>query len=155
MAKNGHLLKLTAEEVWDYLSDQRWHTVGEVAASFEVCKATVRSRINVLQEAGHCLVCGRDGWRLIDDTNIDKETAEEWNRAAEWIRASLGRLATIAKPMKKRSIMAAIRRALPTTPGERQTLRAIGVMLQRVVDAALIEEEDDESDARVSRSKAS
>ena len=134
-------LKLTVEDVWDYMSDEQFHTIADIAREFEVCAATARSRITMLQEQGYCLVCDQRGWLLIDDTNIDDETIDAYMRSATWIKGTLGRLATISKPMTRRKLISAIRQALPSTQDERRALRSLGVYLQRVIDAADIGDE--------------
>ena len=140
--KNGRSQKVTADEIWEYLSDEDWHKVGELAKNYKVCNATIRNKISILQEAGFCLLPGRDGWKLVDETSFDDETCKAYFRVQKWISGLLMKLAKTAEPMMKRQIVAAIRKALPSTKGDRKVLREFSVLMRRVIDAADIEDDD-------------
>ena len=139
---DNRVYKVTVDEVWDYLNDGDWHTNKELCEQFDVAPKTIKKKIVILQTVGNCILFGNDGYKLIDDTSIDEDVAIAWKRNAIWVKGTLLSQARISKTMNTKSIVSALRKALPSVPEERRGLRQSAVALQRVIDASEIEFDD-------------
>ena len=142
MSNGNGYTKVTVGEVFDYIEDGQWHTKKEMAEHFDVSTKTISLKIKTLQVSGFCILFGNKGSKLIDENSIDEDAAVSWERNAIWIKGTLSRLADISKPMHKRSIVTSVRKCLPSTPDDRRELRKFAVTLQRVIDAADIDEDE-------------
>jgi hypothetical protein len=87
---------------------------------------------------------GAKGLKLIDDTRIDDNVADEWRYMVSWAKGTLEGLATVAEPMNKPKLIRALRQALPADRVTRKQLRSASVTLTRLIEAAYIEGEEDE-----------
>jgi biotin operon repressor len=139
MSDSDKRVKVTPDEVWDALADGQWHTNQELCGQFGVANGTIKKNVAILQAVGHCILFGQGGYCLIDDTFVSENGATTWKRNAGWIKGVLGSIARTAIPMHKKGIVTAVRRALPADPEERRGIRQFAVTLQRVIDAAEIE----------------
>jgi biotin operon repressor len=135
---------LASTEVLEVLLDEEWHTANDLAEQFGVIAPTVRNKIRELRSAGWPIMPGAKGLKLIDDTRIDDNVADEWRYMVSWAKGTLEGLATVAEPMNKPKLIRALRQALPADRVTRKQLRSASVTLTRLIEAAYIEGEEDE-----------
>jgi len=137
----GRKQSVTKEEIFDYLSDKRWHTKLEIAASYEVCPSTVSKRIKELVIDGWGIITGSLGYMLTEPADItDEDMARAIERMVNYMVGIVARQALNAKPMKR--LMAAARKMLPKTKDERMIVRKYLVQLTHLIDWQESEDED-------------
>jgi DeoR/GlpR family transcriptional regulator of sugar metabolism len=125
--------KLRKEEVYKYLADSKWHTIGEMAVHFSVEPDTIRRRLRELVSDQLNLIIGRQGYRLLRPKDIQSQAdAIEVETMLRWIIQSVSRLALSGKSTKQ--LAAAASKFLPKTDGERARLRASFVRITHLID---------------------
>lgn len=128
----GRPIKVSPEQVFEYLSDGDWHTVAEMAEAMDCGHATIRNRLRDLLDDGFMVLKGRAGARLVDGENMDQVTIEEIGAMLHWLFKSVSSMTHHAVPVKK--MLPEIRKALPRTKSERQYLRSITVRITHLID---------------------
>ena len=137
----GRKKSINKEEVFDFLSDKKWHTKFEVAASFGVHPSTISKRVRDLVIDGWGIMTGLKGYMLTEPTDItDEDIARAVQRMTNYMVGVVARQALNAKPMKR--LMAAARKMLPKTQEERMIVRKYLVQLTHLIDWQEAEDED-------------
>jgi|ETNvirnome_2_300_1030623.scaffolds.fasta_scaffold01903_8 biotin operon repressor len=125
-------VRVTKEQVYDFLSDKEWHKRKEIARTFKVTTRTISSRMTELARDGVSLINGKDGYRFVEPDDVDDEIAQDIERMARWVVGIVSRQALSAKPMKK--LMTRARKLLPQDKEERLIVRKYLVQLTHLID---------------------
>ena len=130
--KNGRPRKIEREDVFDILADGMWHKTCAIAGELEVCKATIRGRVNELLDEGFMILNGPGGIKLIDKDDVDEDSTNEILTTIGWMFAIVGAMARRAIPAKK--FLPLVRKNLPKTREEKQYLRGLMVRVTHLID---------------------
>ena len=124
---------VTKEQIYHYLKDNEWHTIGELAREYHCDNETIRSRLRELVHDQVSLIVGQQGYRLLRPQDMrDVDDAREVEQMISWIINSVSRLAMSGKSMKQLASSAA--KFLPKSEGERQRLRSSFVKITHLID---------------------
>lgn len=127
------------EEVFDILSDKKWHTTAAMAEELGVSSPTIGNRVKGLVADGWPVLAGRNGYCLVEAEDItDEEEAREIERMMRRMVAIVMRQALVAKPMKR--LAARARKLLPKSKEERGIIRRYLVQLTHLIDFQDIED---------------
>lgn len=135
----SRMQEITKEDVYDYMSDNNWHTVGDIALAQGCCKATVREKLKLLAKDKQPMISGNDGIKLVDADTLDEDIAREVEKMTRWMIAIVTRQALTAKPIKK--LMLEARKLLPKSKEDKQTIRRYLVQLTHLIDFNEIDED--------------
>ena len=136
----GRPVKISTEQVYEYLSDGEWHTTADIATAMDCAPETIRKRVKDLLDDSHLVIKGPRGVKLADDTALDTETIDEIGAMLKWVFAGVGSMAKHAVPVKK--VMPQIRKSLPKTTRERDYLRSVMVKVTHLIDWESIDDLD-------------
>lgn len=124
-------LKVQPGQIEDFLRENgNAVPIQEIADEFEVCPATVRSRLRTLREENKPVVPTRDGI-LYADKVTDEYRAKLVKDAVEWVVASLRTLVGIAA-VEKRPLLQA--RRLLESAEDRKQIKGQLMMLTHAID---------------------
>lgn len=143
LENRGRKKIITKEEVFDFLSDKKWHTKYEIADHFDVHPSTISKRIKELVIDGWGVLTGMEGYMLTETTDItDEDMARAVQKMCNYMVGIVARQALNAKPMKR--LMAAAKKMLPKTKEERMIVRKYLVQLTHLIDWQEYEDEGEE-----------
>jgi hypothetical protein len=127
----GRNLKVQPGQIADFLRENGNPVpVQEIADEFDVCRATVRSRLNTLRGENKPVVPTRDGI-LYADKVTDEYRAKLVKDAVEWVVSSLRSLVGIAS-VEKRPLLQA--RKLLESAEDRKQIKGQLMMLTHAID---------------------
>jgi hypothetical protein len=129
----GTMAKVTKEEVYEYLKDKQWHTKADIASDMGCGVDAIGARLKELSEDNVAILCGSDGVRFCEISDItDEDAARAIERMTAWIVGIVSRQALNAVPMKK--LMAEAKKLLPKTTEEKRIVRKYLVQLTHLID---------------------
>jgi len=134
-------MKLSKEEVYQYLSDKKWHTRTELAEVFAVHFSTVSNRVTELMRDGVSILIGNEGYRLTKAEDItDEDIAISVEHMVRWMVGTVARQAVSGKPIKR--LLSSARKLLPKTKEEKIAIRKYLVQLTHLIDWDEADEEE-------------
>jgi hypothetical protein len=141
----GRLQKITAEEVLETLAEKDHVTVSELADLYEVCPATIRSRLRELRGEGNPIIHGGNGIMLISREELENDIniAETLRTFNSWIVSMVIGMVKCSKPTQP--LFPVLRKSLKEslTSEERKQLATSCVRIKGLIDYIEMDGEDE------------
>ena len=136
----GSHKKVTAQEILDEIGNNGSLTIGELANIFDVCRATVRSRVNELREDGEGIFHNKDGL-FIMKAIVEKKDQDAFEKYLKWLLGAFKGIAKCGKVTKPLLLESKVYMREQLTKSERKVLTNYTAQVNRILSN--IEFEDD------------
>ena len=136
----GRNLKVQPMQVLDELRSGKT-TKAELAEKFDVCTATIGSRLKSLRDRQEPVFFDQEGLFLLE-TIEDMADVTAITKYREWVTKTLIGVLKCSKPIKPLQIQARETFKELTTPSERREFKEFIIKMERMIDYLEVEEDD-------------
>ena len=136
----GRNLKVQPQEILDELRTGKT-TKAELAEKFDVCTATIGSRLKNLREDKEPVFFDQEGLFILEAIE-DMTDMEALQKYRDWVFKTLIGVLKCSKPIKPLQLQAREKFKELTTPSERREFKEFIIKMERMIDYLEVEEDD-------------